>query len=217
MWALQLEVYFRSGAIELLSRQEQSAHNRLPCKNLIISPIHAWQHVTQTRACLRDMFRHCSCCCFWSGVRKHSGRRACAYHYLTKHSLQEYLAYPLYQHDMSPHALRLILSTQTQHLFGTGLRSNHDSLEWNASNITVAKLWSEQKCMYGAGPLGTHKSPLNQNKPSPYIMSAYIFIFFRFIYCHHQSHKNEVCRPEHYSHARFSSLCSLCATCSDTD
>lgn len=110
-----------------------------------------------SRACLHDMFRHCSCCCFclWSWVRKHSRRRSCAYHYLTKHSLQEYLpisSIPA-KHVTScspPHSEHR--STQTQHLFGTALHSNHDSLEWNASNVTVAKLWSEQKCMYGAWP-----------------------------------------------------------------
>lgn len=194
-------------------------------KNQIISPAHAANHSFKQLVSVRPELAYMTCfgivlvAVSGAEVRKHSGRRACAYHYPTKHSLQEYLPYPLYQHDMSPHALRLILNTQAQHLFGTGLHSNHDSLEWNASNITDAKLWSEQKCMYvwGLAPWSPPASPLliKTNRQSfATIYHEWIYIYFYFIYCRHQSHKNEVCRREHYSHDCSSSWCRLCATCS---
>lgn len=142
----------------------------------------------------------------------------CAYHYLTKHSLQEYLPYPLYQHDMSPHARRLTLSTQAQHLLGMALRSNHDSLEWNASNITDAKFCSEQRCMCRAWPHGTHLHvPPNQNKLLCHYISWLHGYIFYFIYCQHQSCKNEACRWEQCSHDGWSSFWRLCATCSNAD
>lgn len=138
-------------------------------------------HACASRARLHDMFRHCSCCCFclWSRVRKHSRRRARAYHYLTKHSLQEYLPYPLYQPNMSPHALRLILNTAalknpTPLWHGAPLESMTHLSEMPRT-LQLPNCEANRKCMRGARPpLPVSRDPPASSKQTRHVSPAYI-------------------------------------------
>ena len=93
-----------------------AAHSQVPCKKINKIRFHCQPLLKRH---MRLELVHMTCFSIvlvavsasgaeWGNI---AGGQARAYHYLTKHSLQEYLPYPLYQQNMSPHALRLILNT----------------------------------------------------------------------------------------------------------